>query len=86
MLSWLAIAEACATSSGGRESGKERHGASRRPDARRAALGLVADLIAEKLRLHRLWLEPDPERWLAEWGPRIRAIASSGPRRRSTPP
>ncbi len=42
-------------------------------------LGLVADLIAEKLRLHRLWLEPDPERWLAEWGPRIRAIASSGP-------
>ena len=44
-----------------------------------AGLGLVADLVAGKLRLHRLWLEPDPERWLADWGPRIRAIASSGP-------
>ena len=42
-------------------------------------LGIVAaDLIAERLPLHRLWLEPEPEAWLAEWGPRLRAVASSG--------
>jgi lactate dehydrogenase-like 2-hydroxyacid dehydrogenase len=42
-------------------------------------MGMIADLIAEKLPLHRLWLEPDPNAWFAEWGPRIRAVASSGP-------
>ncbi len=42
-------------------------------------LGIVAaNLIAERLPLHRLWLEPDPEAWLAEWGPNLRAVASSG--------
>ena len=42
-------------------------------------MGVVADLIAEKLPLHRLWLEADPDAWFAEWGPRIHAVASSGP-------
>ncbi len=44
-----------------------------------SGLGLVADLISEKLPLRRLWLEADREAWLAEWGPRIRAVAASGP-------
>ncbi|HZZ62318.1 MAG TPA: 2-hydroxyacid dehydrogenase [Roseiarcus sp.] len=43
-----------------------------------AGLGLLADLVSEKLPLRRLWLETDPEAWLAEWGPRIRAVASTG--------
>ncbi len=43
-----------------------------------AGLSLVADLIAERLPLHRLWLEPDREAWFAEWGPKFRAVASSG--------
>ena len=43
-----------------------------------AGLSLVADLIAERLPLHRLWLEPDREAWFAEWGPKLRAVASSG--------
>jgi lactate dehydrogenase-like 2-hydroxyacid dehydrogenase len=42
-------------------------------------MGIIADLIVEKLPLHRLWLEPDPDAWFAEWGPRIRAVAASGP-------
>jgi lactate dehydrogenase-like 2-hydroxyacid dehydrogenase len=43
-------------------------------------LGLIADLISERLPLHRLWLEPDPDAWLAERGPSIGAVASSGPK------
>ena len=39
---------------------------------------LVEDLISARLPLHRLWLEPNPDLWLAEWAPRIRAIAMSG--------
>ncbi len=42
-------------------------------------MGAVADLIAERLPLHRLWLEPDPDAWFASWGPTIRAVASNGP-------
>jgi lactate dehydrogenase-like 2-hydroxyacid dehydrogenase len=41
-------------------------------------MSVIADLIAGRLPLHRLWLESDPEAWLAEWAPRIRAIASNG--------
>jgi lactate dehydrogenase-like 2-hydroxyacid dehydrogenase len=41
-------------------------------------MGVVDDLIAERLPLHRLWLEADPEAWLAKQGPRLRAIASNG--------
>ena len=41
-------------------------------------MGLIGEMIAAKLPLHRLWLEPNPEVWLAEWGPRIRAIALAG--------
>ena len=41
-------------------------------------MALIGDLIAERLPLHRLWLEPDPEAWLAEWGPRLRALAMTG--------
>jgi len=43
-----------------------------------AGLSVVADLVAERMRLHRLWLEPDPDRWLAEHGASIRAVASAG--------
>ena len=42
-------------------------------------LGLIADLIPERLPLHRLWLEPDPDGFLAERGPSIGAVAASGP-------
>ena len=44
----------------------KEHGADRRADQR------------AWLPLHRLWLEPNPDLWLAEWGPRIRALAMSG--------
>ncbi len=39
---------------------------------------LIEDEISARLPLHRLWLEPDPNLWLAEWAPRIRAIAMTG--------
>jgi lactate dehydrogenase-like 2-hydroxyacid dehydrogenase len=39
---------------------------------------LVEDLISARLPLHRLWLEPNPDLWLAQWAPRIRAITMSG--------
>jgi len=42
-------------------------------------MGVITDLIAETLPLHRLWLEQNPDAWFAEWGPKIRAVASSGP-------
>jgi lactate dehydrogenase-like 2-hydroxyacid dehydrogenase len=41
-------------------------------------MGLIGELIGAKLPLHRLWLEPNPDLWLAEWAPRIRAIAIAG--------
>ncbi len=41
-------------------------------------MGIVGDLIAERLPLHRLWLEPDRDAWLAARGPRIRAVALGG--------
>jgi lactate dehydrogenase-like 2-hydroxyacid dehydrogenase len=41
-------------------------------------MGLIGELIGAKLPLHRLWLEPNPDLWLAEWAPRIRAIALAG--------
>ncbi len=41
-------------------------------------MGIIGDLIGARLPLHRLWLEPNPDLWLAEWGPRIRAIALAG--------
>jgi lactate dehydrogenase-like 2-hydroxyacid dehydrogenase len=41
-------------------------------------MGVVAELIEERLPLHRLWLEPEQDPWLAEHGPSIRAIASAG--------
>jgi lactate dehydrogenase-like 2-hydroxyacid dehydrogenase len=39
---------------------------------------LIEDEISARLPLHRLWLEPNPNLWLAEWAPRIRAIAMTG--------
>jgi lactate dehydrogenase-like 2-hydroxyacid dehydrogenase len=39
---------------------------------------LIEDEISARLSLHRLWLEPNPDLWLAEWGPRIRALAMPG--------
>jgi lactate dehydrogenase-like 2-hydroxyacid dehydrogenase len=41
-------------------------------------MGLIGEMIAERLPLHRLWREADPGAWLAEWGPRIRALAMAG--------
>jgi lactate dehydrogenase-like 2-hydroxyacid dehydrogenase len=41
-------------------------------------MALIGDQIAARLPLHRLWLEPNPDLWLAEWAPRIRAIALAG--------
>ena len=41
-------------------------------------MGLIGEMIDARLPLHRLWLEPNPELWLAEWRPRIRAIALAG--------
>ena len=41
-------------------------------------MALIEDQIGARLPLHRLWLEPNPELWLAEWAPRIRAIAMTG--------
>jgi lactate dehydrogenase-like 2-hydroxyacid dehydrogenase len=39
---------------------------------------LIEDQISARLPLHRLWLEPNPDLWLAEWAPRIRAMAMTG--------
>ena len=41
-------------------------------------MGLIGEMIDARLPLHRLWLEPNPHLWLAEWRPRIRAIALAG--------
>src|SRR5580658_9690532 len=41
-------------------------------------MGLIGDLIGARLPLHRLWLEPNPDVWLAKWAPRVRAIALAG--------
>jgi lactate dehydrogenase-like 2-hydroxyacid dehydrogenase len=41
-------------------------------------MGLIGELIAARLRVHRLWLEPNPDVSLAEWGPNVRAIALAG--------
>jgi lactate dehydrogenase-like 2-hydroxyacid dehydrogenase len=38
----------------------------------------IEDELGKRLPLHRLWLEPNPDLWLAEWGPRTRAIAMTG--------
>lgn len=43
-------------------------------------MGTVADVIAERLPARRLWLEPDPEAWLAAHGASIRALGSAGPK------
>jgi len=39
---------------------------------------LIEDEIGARLPLHRLWLEPNPDLWLAEWTPKLRAIAMTG--------
>jgi lactate dehydrogenase-like 2-hydroxyacid dehydrogenase len=41
-------------------------------------MDLIEDELGKRLSLHRLWLEPNPDLWLAEWGPRTRAIAMTG--------
>jgi lactate dehydrogenase-like 2-hydroxyacid dehydrogenase len=41
-------------------------------------MALIEDEISARLTLHRLWLEPNPDLWLAEWSPRIRALAMTG--------
>jgi hypothetical protein len=46
------------------------------PDVLITAKGMdwIEDQLSARLPLHRLWLEPNPDLWLAEWGPRTRAI------------
>jgi lactate dehydrogenase-like 2-hydroxyacid dehydrogenase len=41
-------------------------------------MALIEEQLSSRLALHRLWLEPNPDLWLAEWAPRIRAIAMVG--------
>ena len=41
-------------------------------------MGVVADLVEEKFPLRRLWLEADPEAWLAEHAHSIGALVSAG--------
>ena len=41
-------------------------------------MALIEEEIGARLPLHRLWLEPNPDLWLAEWAPKLRAIAMTG--------
>ena len=70
----------CATSARGAEVGKNGAQPMKSLDVLMPVEGmaLIGDLIGARLPLHRLWLEPNPDLWLAEWGPRIRAIAAAG--------
>lgn len=70
----------CATSARGAEVGKNGAQPMKSLDVLMPVegMGLIGDLIGARLPLHRLWLEPNPDLWLAEWGPRIRAIALAG--------
>src|SRR6516164_6849420 len=63
-----------------RESGKTGAPAMTSRDVLMPAKGmaLIDEQISARLKLHRLWLEPNPDLWLAEWAPRIRAIALAG--------
>jgi hypothetical protein len=38
-------------------------------------MDIIEEEVSARLPLHRLWLEPNPDLWLAEWAPRIRALA-----------
>jgi lactate dehydrogenase-like 2-hydroxyacid dehydrogenase len=76
--SGLAMAVACATSGA---AGKAERAERMKPlDVLMpaAGMGVVAELIEERLPLHRLWLEPDRDAWIAEHGPSVRAIVSAG--------
>ena len=70
----------CATSARGAEVGKNGAQPMKSLDVLMPVegMGLIGDLIGARQPLHRLWLEPNPDLWLAEWGPRIRAIAAAG--------
>ena len=70
----------CATSARGAKVGKNGAQPMKSLDVLMPVegMGLIGDLIGARLPLHRLWLEPNPDLWLAEWGPRIRAIALAG--------
>jgi len=41
-------------------------------------MAMIAESIAARMPLHRLWLEADPEGWYAKSGARIRAVAMMG--------
>jgi lactate dehydrogenase-like 2-hydroxyacid dehydrogenase len=70
----------CATFARGAEVGKKGSAAVKSLDVLMPVegMGLIGELIGARLPLHRLWLEPNPDLWLAEWTPRIRAIALAG--------
>ena len=79
MPSGLAMAAACAMSAA---NGKEGKAAPMKPlDVLMLAPGHrpVERHDIREAPLARLWLEADPQAWLAERAPRIRAIMSSGP-------
>ena len=71
---------ACATSGGGAKVGKTESLPMKPLDVLMPAKGmdLIEDELSARLPLHRLWLEPNPDLWLAEWAPRIRAVAMTG--------
>ena len=37
----------------------------------------IGERVAERVTVHKLWLEPDPEAALARWAPRIRGVVAS---------
>src|SRR3984957_1715190 len=78
----LVISAACATSGGGAKVGKTGALPMKSLDVLMPAKGmpLIEDLVSARLPLHRLWLEPNPDLWLAELAPRLRAGAGFGGR------
>src|ERR1700759_1011331 len=78
--SGLVMRAACATSGAAAKERKTGALPMKSLDVLMPAKGmqLIDDQISARLPLHRLWLEPNPDLWLAEWAPRIRAIAMAG--------
>src|ERR1700759_1107282 len=78
--SGLVMRAACATSGAAAKERKTGALPMKSLDVLMPAKGmqLIDDQISARLPLHRLWLEAHPDLWLAEWAPRIRALALAG--------
>src|ERR1700748_3019839 len=76
----LVMSAACATSGRGVNVGKSGARPMKSLDVVMPAKGmdLIEEEISARLPLHRMWLEPNPDLWLAEWAPKIRALAMAG--------